>query len=279
MNHRPFASAPWGKVVRGSFFVAVLLLGHSLAGAQSGEVRVTQVVKEVKLFAPQMAPRAAVLNDRVRDNGGIRTGQGARGELTFGDQTIARLGANSVLEFSEGMRTMNLGEGALLFQIPKGATGAQIKTAAITVSSTGATGIIERHGKFYIKCLLLEGEARVYMADQIGESILLHPGQILITKPSATALPDPAHFDIARAVKTCLLIREFRPLLTRHLIQSEEQKQRELIAKGEYIPSNLVIFGRGTLVNLVDPGALDKIDQKTAASRTRRANAEERAGN
>jgi coproporphyrinogen III oxidase len=37
------------------------------------------------------------------------------------------------------------------------------------------------------------------------------------------------------------------------LIESEEQKQLKLIAKGMYIPSNLVIFGRGTQVNLVNP--------------------------
>jgi coproporphyrinogen III oxidase len=37
------------------------------------------------------------------------------------------------------------------------------------------------------------------------------------------------------------------------LIESEEQKQLNLLAKGTYIPSNLVIFGRGTLVTLVNP--------------------------
>jgi coproporphyrinogen III oxidase len=81
----------------------------------------------------------------------------------------------------------------------------------------------------------------------------MYPGQILIMKPDATALPDPAHFDIARVMKTCLLVREFQPLLSQRLIESEEQKQLELIAKGTYIPSNLVIFGRGTLVSLVNP--------------------------
>jgi len=54
-------------------------------------------------------------------------------------------------------------------------------------------------------------------------------------------------------MKTCLLVRDFPPLLSQRLIESEEQKQSVLIAKGTYIPSNLVIFGRGTLVNLVNP--------------------------
>jgi coproporphyrinogen III oxidase len=54
-------------------------------------------------------------------------------------------------------------------------------------------------------------------------------------------------------MKTCLLVREFQPLLSQRLIKSEEQKQLNLIAKGTYVPSNLVIFGRGTLVSLVNP--------------------------
>ena len=131
--------------------------------------------------------------------------------------------------------------------------GAKIKTGAITAISTGATGIIDRHAQFYVKVLVLEGIVRCYLADQIGESLLVQPGQILIMKPDVTALPDPAHFDIARVMKTCLLVREFQPLLSQRLIESEERKQLNLIAKGTYIPSNLVIFGRGTLVSLVNP--------------------------
>ena len=211
------------------------------------------MVKDVKLLQPQAAPRPAAVSDSVRDGDAIRTGAASRSELTFTDQTIVRLGAKTIVSFSDGTRTMNLGEGAILFQIPKGAAGAKIKTAAITAASIGATGIIEHHAKFYIKCLVLEGTVRCYLTNRIGESLLVHAGQILITKPNATALPDPAHFGIGRVMKTCLLVREFQPLLSQRLIESEEQKQLNLISKGTYIPSNLVIFGRGTLVSLVNP--------------------------
>jgi hypothetical protein len=91
------------------------------------------------------------------------------------------------------------------------------------------------------------------LSHPLGESLLVQPGQILITKPAITALPEPADFDIAREMKTCLLVRDFPPLPSQRLIESEEQKQLKLIAKGTYIPSNLVIFGRGTQVNLVNP--------------------------
>ena len=234
-------------------FASLLLTATSLNAAQFKEARVTRVVNDVKLLSPQAAPRPAARSDNVRDGDAIRTGAASRSELTITDQTIVRLGAKTIVSFSDGTRTMNLGEGAILFQIPEGAGGVKIKTAAITATSTGATGVIDRHAQFYTKVLVLEGTLRCYLANQIGESLLIQPGQILITKPDVTALPEPAHFDIARVMKTCLLVRDFQPLSSQRRIDSEEQKQLNLIAKGTYIPSNLVIFGRGTRVSLVNP--------------------------
>src|SRR4029077_9814179 len=190
------------------------------------------------------------VGESVRDADVIDTGVTGRSELTFADQTIARLGAKTNVSFSNGTRTVGLGQGAMLFQVPKRAGRLKIETAAIAVASKGATAIIERHGQSYVKVLVLEGTVRCYLTNRLGESLLLQAGQILITKPDVTALPEPADFDIAREMKTCLLVREFQPLSSQRRIESEEQKQLKRIAKGTYIPSNLVIFGRGTQVTL-----------------------------
>ena len=251
--NRSLPSAPRAEILRRGLLVCLLLSTTCLNATQLKEARVTQAVNDVKLLSPQAAPRPAAVGNSVRDGNAIYTGAASRSELTFANQTIVRLGAKTIVSFSDGTRAMNLGEGAILFQIPKGAGVAKIKTGAITAEITDATGIIDRHAQFYVKVLVLEGTVRCYLADRIGESLLVQPGQILIMKPDVTALPDPAHFDIARAMKTCLLVREFQPLLSQRLIESEEQKQLNLIAKGTYIPSNLVIFGRGTLVSVVNP--------------------------
>ena len=254
MNHRPLSSAPRCEILGRGLLICLLLAAACLNGnaAQLTETRVTEVAKEVKLGPAQAAQRRAGVGESVREGDAINTGAAGRSELTFADQTIVRLGAKTIVSFSDGTRTMELGEGAMLFQIPKGAREARIKTGAIAVSSTGATGIIERHANFYIKCLVLEGTVRCYLTNRVGESLLVQSGQILITKPDVIALPEPAHFDIARVMKTCVLIRDFPPLLSQRLIESEEQKQSKLMAQGTYIPSNLVIFGRGTLVTLVN---------------------------
>jgi len=232
--------------------VCLIVTVSCLDAAQLKGARVTQVVNDVKLGSLQAAPRPVAVDENVRDGDSINTGVTGRSELTFADQTIARLAAKTNVSFSNGTRTVDLGEGAMLFQIPRGADRLQIKTAAIAVASTGATGIIERHGQFYVKVLVLEGTVRFYLTNRLGESLLLQPGQILIAKPDVTALPEPADFDIAREMKTCLLVRDFQPLASQRRIESEEQKQLKLIAKGTYIPSNLVILGRGTQVTLVN---------------------------
>jgi uncharacterized RmlC-like cupin family protein len=232
--------------------VSLIVTAICLDAAQLKEARVTQVVKDVKLGSPQAAPRPIAVGESLRDGDAINTGVTGRSELTFADQSIARLGAKTNVTLSNGTRTVDLGEGAVLFQMPKGAGRLKIKTAAITVASTGATGIVERHGQSYLKVLVLEGTVRCYLTNRLGESLLLQPGQILITKPGVTALPEPADFDIAREMKTCLLVRDFQPLPSQRRIESEEQKQLNLIAKGTYIPSNLVILGRGTQVTLVN---------------------------
>jgi hypothetical protein len=48
--------------------------------------------------------RPAAVNDEVRDGTAVRTGVDSRSELKFTDQTLARLGANTLFSFSEGTR-------------------------------------------------------------------------------------------------------------------------------------------------------------------------------
>ena len=252
MKNRSLSSARRAEILARGLFLCLIVTAICLDAAKLEEARVTQAVKDVKLSSPQGKPRRIAVGESVRSGDAIETGVTGRSELTFADQTIARLGAKTNISFSNGTRTVDLGEGAMLFQIPKNAGHLKIKTAAIAAESTGATGIIERHSQSYVKMLVLEGTVRCYLTNRLGESLLLQPGQILIAKPDVSTLPEPADFDIAREMKTCLLIREFPPLLSQRRIESEEQKQLKLIAKGTYIPSNLVILGRGTQVTLVN---------------------------
>ena len=88
--------------------VALLSVAYTIAdGAPLREAHVSQVVSDVKLLPEQAAPRPAAINDPVRDGTAVRTGTQSRSELTFTDQTITRLGANTIFSFQGGTRVMN----------------------------------------------------------------------------------------------------------------------------------------------------------------------------
>src|SRR3954454_13692612 len=243
----------------------VSLNGQGGTGGVMREARVTQIVKDVKIQSPEAAPRPATVSDTVRGNTAVRTGVESRAELTFGDLTIARLGANTIFSFNEGSRTVDLANGAILLRVPKGSGGAKIQTAAVTAAITGTTVIAEYHKNSYAKYLVLEGTMRIYLKGVLGESMLLGPGEMMILNPNAKRLPEKVDFDLERLLKTSLFIQGFRPLGSEPLMAMVQHDQLEKKTSGELIDTNLVIFGRGTLVTLTDPQSLDVIDRKTAA--------------
>ena len=225
--------------------------------AQPAAARVTRVINDVKLSSG-----VAVPNQQIADGTLLRTGAKSRVEITSAAGAISRLAASSNARLEAGTRCMNLQEGAVLFQVPKSAIGTTVKSGGITIEAAGATGILERHQRAYVKLLLLEGTARAYLK-QVGESILVEPGQMLIAKPDAQVLPEPAHFDIEQLYRTSLLTNnDFAPLVSRAAIARAIQAQR---SDPEFVRTNLVIFGRGTLVNLVDPSARGPGSEKLRA--------------
>lgn len=218
------------------------------AHAEAATPRLTRVIKEVQLETLQAAPRGAAQGDVLRGGAVVRTGREARAEISFANRAVTRLGGKTILKLHEGR--MNLQEGAVLFQAP-GDAAAKIRSGGVTIGASGVTGLVERFGKAYIKVLVLEGTARVYVESRVGESVLVEAGQMLIMKPNPKVLPEAVHFDIEQLSRTSLLMNpDFAPLASRASIAREIEKQK---SDPDFIRTNLVIFGRGTLVNLVEP--------------------------
>jgi hypothetical protein len=229
----------------------------------AGGARLTRVVRNVTIAAPNLGSRSAAPGDVLAVGNVVRTAADSRAELSFADRSVARLGGKSV--FHIGEREWTLEEGAALVQAPRGAS-ATIKTGSVNLEAAGCTGIVERFGPTYAKIMLLQGTARVFMPAKLGESMLLKAGQMLILKPDARALPEPVDFEIGQLYRTSLLIgRDFGRLASQPQIAAEIQKQR---ANPNLIPTNLIIYGRGTLVNLADPAQAQRDAAKPAASPT-----------
>ncbi len=229
--------------------------------AKLEEARITQVIKDVRLLPKAAAPRPAAVSDEVREGSAVRTGLESRAELIFTDQTLARLGANTIFSFDQGTRNLELGGGAMLLRVPKDAGGAQINTSAITAAITGTTMLLEYHPEAWCKFVMLEGVARIFRNNRAGESVLLHAGQMLIVNPNGEGLPEPVDVDLDRLMKTSLLIIGFGPLPSEDLIARASRAQLAQMTDGELIETNLVIYGGGTAVSLLDPTYSDILDQ------------------
>src|SRR5215813_11681026 len=238
---------------RGICLLGIVLAAiGSINAAELKEARVTQIVHDVKLL-PNGAPvRPAVVNDQVRNGTAVRTGIESRSELTFSDATLARLGANTIFSFTEGTRNLNLTDGAMLLRVPKNAGGAKINTAAVTAAITGTTILLEFHKGSYVKFIVLEGTGRIFIPNHLGESVLVHSGQMLITKPNARNLPSPVDVDIRKLMKTSRLIKGFGKMGSEDLIAQTETEQDKAQENGELFETNLAIYGAGTSALLTD---------------------------
>ena len=257
-------------------FLALGTITASLANVPSSglsvlpsiEARVTRINNSVQLLHPMATARPALLNDIIDEETIVRTGNGSRGELTFADETVVRLAADTAFNFKEGPRGLNLGEGAVLIQAPRKATGATIHAAGVAAAVAGTTVMIEHHPGVY-KFLVLEGTGRLYRPGHLGDSVLVRPGQMVIGNPDA-AVSDPVDVDIGRFIKTSRFITDFPPLRSEKSIVAESQKQQRAKSKKSLIDTNLVIFGGGTLVSLVGQEQTEAVGGTTASLATPR---------
>jgi FecR-like protein len=226
-----------------------------LNAASTNEARVTRVKNHLQLADSKNAARRASVNDIVQEKALVRTGNGSRAELTFSDNTVVRLAAHTAFDFDRGTRGLNLRDGAVLVQAPKGARGVTIHAGGVAAAVAGTTVMIEYHPGVY-KFLVLEGTGRLYRPGHVGDSVLVVPGQIVFGNPEA-AVSDPVDVDIARFMKTSGFITDFPPLRSENSIVAEGQKQQREKSKKTLRDTNLVIFGGGTQVSDIGQEQID----------------------
>jgi len=204
---------------------SVLLADYLVADTPKKEARVTRIIRDVKVLPSDSPARAASLNERVRENTGVRTGDESRSELTFVDLTITRLGANTIFSFSRAGRGTALESGSMLLRVPKDSGGATIRASAVTVGITGTTVIFEGNRAGRSKLIVLEGGASLQLIKHPKESKRVLAGQMLDVKAGATTLPDPVPVDLRQVMKHPL-IADFPPLPSQDLIVAAMRNQQ-----------------------------------------------------
>lgn len=197
-----------------------------VADTSAKQARVTQIIREVNVLLPDASPRPAASNETVREGSAVKTGNESRTELTFVDLTITRLGANTLFNFKQAGRELDLTSGSILLRVPKNSGGATIKTAAVTAGITGTTLIFEYSPPGRSKMTVLEGSASVTLVKYPSETRMVRAGQMVDIPAGATTIPEPVDIDLDGLMKTSPLTTDFAPLPSQDLIMAAIQEQK-----------------------------------------------------
>ncbi len=238
-----------------AFALAVAFLSGvpSLVSANPFQkAEISRVYNDVQVLKKNVDPAPAKIGDNIQGETQVATGPESRAELRFPDNSLTRMGANSVFRLQPGSRTMELERGVILLQVPKKMNGAKVRTAAVTAAVTGTTLLLEYMPGGYIKLIVVEGEVDLFFNDKPGNFITLTQGEMLIMKIDATSFPSPVKVDLQRLISTSRLMdpEVFGELGNLKQLEQALKEQEKLKDKGELIETAFLIEGRGTRVAL-----------------------------
>ena len=199
-------------------------LPHEVIALDFSQGRVTQVVQDVKVVPSGAAARPAAVNETVHQGSAVQTGTQSRSELTFQDQTITRLGENTIFTVGQGARTVELGSGQFLLYVPKKAGGAKVKMGSVTAAITGTTVMGHVYESGIVDFTVLEGSACIHL-DKWGQAMYVAAGQRVTYDPMLQRLDNPVDVDIQEQMSSPL-VSDFRRLPSYPLIEEEISIQR-----------------------------------------------------
>jgi len=192
---------------------------------------ITEIIKEVSLLPPSGTALPVKLNDLVKAPDRVRTGAESRTELTAADNTITRVGANTVFSFEGQGRVLNLERGSLLFHSPKGAGGGTIKSGGASAAILGTTIIVAATADGGFKLIVLEGRAKATLPN--GKSIKLKAGQMVYVLPGGKGFSQVLDINLGKLVDGSFLVTGFdSDLPSLDEIREAVRRQNKEIAKG-----------------------------------------------
>ena len=222
--------------------------------------KLTQVVNDVQIIsAGDQAKKNAAVNDVFAMPDILRTGAASRAELVASDETVTRVGANTIFSFDPANRTINLKQGSLLFHSPHGKGGGTIHTGSATASVLGTTLIVTTTANGGMKVLDLEGTVEVNGTNRLKQK--LSPGQMTFILPGGNQLAPIIIFRMDDLTRNSLLVHGFnQPLPSLPLINNQVDKQTKLINSGRATDTGLVVGDSAT------PNQVEVLDLNTIQS-------------
>ena len=218
--------------------LAIFVVAITPLIAADSVATVTEAVNQVTHGSLQTADtHPAKAGTRLQDGEYLKTGVKSRAELELANQSVTRLGANTIFNYSAANNEIDLQAGTILFSKPKDGKQMNIKTASVTAAVVGTTGFARVQGLSFLFGLI-EGHGALTIG---GVVYNITAGEILKFNPGAP--PQTYSFNVPLFLKTSPLITRFhRPLPNQRYIDTEVAEYNDLVARGFIQPPTEPFF-------------------------------------
>ena len=237
------------------------------------DAEITTLKNIVEHDAGQGAVPAKV-SEKISENSKVTTAAASMAELTFGDSSITRIGANSVFSFQSKERLVKLDKGTALIHAAPGNGGATVDCGGVTAAVSGSTFMASRSATGGAVFVLLESSGSLKVTTPGGQTAVIMPGQAASTGTGAKSAIQVFDVDVKKVMETTPLVGGFKELPSQAEINVVTEKQQAMIREGKIEVLGVEVVATGQDGDLLvgaprerpEPGAGgDGLDVDTAA--------------
>ena len=243
------------------------------AATEFKDAEITTLKNIVEHDAGQGAAPAKV-SEKISENSKVTTAAASMAELTFGDSSITRIGANSVFSFQSKERLVKLDKGTALIHATPGNGGATVDCGGVTAAVSGSTFMASRSATGGAVFVLLESSGSLKVTTPGGQTAIILPGQAASTGTGPKSGIQVFDVDVKKVMETTPLVGGFKELPSQAEINVVTEKQQAMIREGKIEVLGVEVVATGEDGDLLvgaprerpEPGAGgDSLDVDTAA--------------
>jgi len=244
------------------------------AATEFKDAEITTLKNIVEHDAGQGASPAKV-SEKISENSKVTTAAASMAELTFGDSSITRIGANSMFSFQSKERLVKLDKGTALIHATPGNGGATVDCGGVTAAVSGSTFMASRSATGGAVFVLLESSGSLKVTTPGGQTAVIMPGQAASTGTGPKSGIQVFDVDVKKVMDTTPLVQGFKKELPSQAeINQVSEKQQAMIREGKIEVLGVEVVATGQDGDLLvgaprerpEPGAGgDGLDINTAA--------------
>jgi len=256
-----------------SMFLFLFGVSLGFASTEFKDAEITTLKNIVEHDAGQGAAPAKV-SEKISENSKVTTAAASMAELTFGDSSITRIGANSVFSFQSKERLVKLDKGTALIHATPGNGGATVDCGGVTAAVSGSTFMASRSATGGAVFVLLESSGSLKVTTPGGQTAIILPGQAASTGTGPKSAIQVFDVDVKKVMETTPLVGGFKELPSQAEINVVTEKQQAMIREGKIEVLGVEVVATGEDGDLLvgaprerpEPGAGgDSLDVDTAA--------------